>query len=180
MFDLQALQDWLTKSVGGILVLGAAGSILGAILISIVKSLTNRLLNSKDKVMLWFLNQYNKEILIGEAVEKTFGASGKDGQFIVYHIARSIDAFGDFIAFMLSLTLVGHVAIAYGIARPFLLSGLIAVSLLLFHYTLKSMLRISGHCPNEIADTERFLSKTKIDLRIEDIKKTNDQESKKT
>jgi hypothetical protein len=150
VINYQFVQDWLLKTVWGVLVLGAIGSIIGAIVIFVLKKITKKVVESKDGIIMRLIYPMGREIEIGEKIRNALGPTGRDGQFLIYHTYQSLGFIFDIFALILSVTLTAHVAIAYGLERPILLSVIIALNLILFRAFLKSGIRLCSHVSEAI------------------------------
>jgi hypothetical protein len=155
VIDFQFLQAWLIETVWGILLLGAAGSVVGAVIIYLTKRLATKIIESKDVAMMRMLYPLGREVEIGEKIRGVLGPVNRDAQFLVYHTLQSLGCIFDTFALLLSLTLTAHLAIAYGIDRPVLLSVMIALNFIFFWGFLKSGLRLSSHVTQIVESTAK-------------------------
>lgn len=159
MFEIVALKKWFMESLTGVITLGALGSILGTVLVSLLRRMWKRLYESRKKLLFKVAYPLGKQIEIGRVVNKNHSPKGDEGQFLVYHIGASASSAKDFMIFLCFVTLAAHVAIAYGIERPILLSSLIALTLISAFGALKSSLRVHSHISSELSGSIRSIKK---------------------
>jgi hypothetical protein len=95
----------------------------------------------------------------GKLINDAIGPTTKDGQFLAYYLYIVMCSFCDSVIFLLSLFLTAYVGIAYGVGRPYLLSSLIAINIIFFYFSLKSLLHVVGHLNESIYEKARQLKK---------------------
>jgi len=136
-------EKFFTQTVWGILILGAAGSIVGAFIIYLVKILFTHINTNKEKYWNSFLYKYFIHVNISSKLSFKLQPS-QDAKYIVWCISE----FSDFICSALYLGLIlcftAIVVLFFGIDRPILLSVLISIIILLAHLCLKNIVSTIG------------------------------------
>ncbi|MFB1095389.1 hypothetical protein ACEWH9_14630 [Vibrio diabolicus] len=154
------IKKWLMETLLGVITLGAFGSILGSILIYVLRRTGKYLYNSRKKILLKLFYPIGRQIEIGRSVNNQYAPNTEDGQFLVYHVDATASSVIDANIFLCFITLTAHVSIAHGIERPILLSALIALTLISAFGALKSSLRVSSHTSKELSGNIRQIKKT--------------------
>ncbi|EGR4177549.1 hypothetical protein DDN05_17860 [Vibrio cholerae] len=157
--DLVEAQKWLMETIWGIITLGAFGSLLGAFLLYMLKTLLVKFNRSKESLIRSLLYPIFKHSLHGEAMRDQLAPKSADAKYLVYHIENASNAIMSFTIFLVCFSFLGHVLIAYGLERPLLLSFLIAVNILTFYSALNSMMYSDGHLDDEIRVMQKKIEK---------------------
>ena len=131
-----SLEAFFLKSVWGVLVLGACGSILGGIIIFLLKKLYIYASSKRELFFMSFMYKYYREHEISEKFVDEHGPS-IDAKIVVYAVGRWVEAVLYFLILGLIVLLTSIVGIFYGLERRYLLSCLIAMTLISLHYFIK-------------------------------------------
>jgi hypothetical protein len=134
------LQSLLLSTVWGVILLGAVGSILGGIIIFLVKkSIAKFVANLKHnfpKNRLFY--PFYRSILLGQNIKELKGKEHQDADFILFAMRATLMSAIDLILFFLISFLTAIVAIFWGLERPILLTSLLSLSMLSAFAWLKS------------------------------------------
>ena len=136
MEQLLVIKKFLLETIWGILILGASGSILGGIIIYIVKKVTVFVNSHKENIFYTVTHRYYRQIEIGKKFIKHQNPS-KDSGYIVYCIGEwfylSVLSFA-----LISVLIMGAlILLFFGLERPYLLSSSVSLALLLLNSFIK-------------------------------------------
>ncbi|EIZ1900378.1 hypothetical protein MOS04_004634 [Vibrio parahaemolyticus] len=157
--DIEVIKHWLMNSIWGVITLGSLGSLLGALILFLLKKIFSKVNSSKDRFLGALLYPIMRQNFWGEAMREHIAPDSKDVRYLVYYMERIAYCIMDFITFLVCVSFLGHVLIAYGLERPLLLSFLIAVNILTFIAALKSMMYSDGHQDQDIQKKREVIEK---------------------
>lgn len=160
MVNITGLSQWLTTTVPGILILGAFGSILGGIIIYVVRLIFQRAPRLWKFVQQTVLYPYVREIEIGERLAEAAPEldDSQDLQLFMFWGFCEVVIFSGWVG--LAVTFTSGVAVLYGLSRPMLLAFSISVTLLLCGGLIRTGLRYVGAFDTRAGGVEEELERT--------------------
>lgn len=157
--EIEVIKNWLMNSIWGVITLGSLGSLLGALILFLLKKIFSKVNSSKDRFWGALLYPIMRQNFWGEAMRKHIAPDSKDVRYLVYYMEHVAYFILDCITFFVCVSFLGHVLIAYGLERPLLLSFLIAINILTFITAIKSMMYSDGHQDEEIQNKREIIEK---------------------
>ncbi|NIY86118.1 hypothetical protein [Vibrio campbellii] len=157
--EIEVIKQWLMDSIWGIITLGALGSLFGALILFLLKKTFAKVNSSKDRFLRVLAYPIMRQNFWGEAMRKHIAPNSEDVRYLVYYVERIAYCIMDFVTFLVCVSFLGHVLIAYGLERPLLLSFLIAINILTLVSTLKSLMFSDGHQDEDIQNKREIIEK---------------------
>ncbi len=138
---LAELENNLLGTVWGVVLLGAFGSLLGAVLLWFCHFIVSYFPEVKTRFRWSIINFIGFEIELAEEVEKQLLSNDKQVAFLAYNSDTLQKLNHRFLLFLSVCILTFFVYVSYSISRPLLLSFLIALVIILFAWYFKLLLR---------------------------------------
>jgi hypothetical protein len=148
MESLVEIEKFLLETIWGILIIGAVGSILGGIIIYMVKKLAAYFNIHKESIFLSFLYRYYSPLIIGEKLA-TQASPSKDSLYICWVSSELAWWITFTLTLLFNLLLISIILLFFGTERPFALGFSISLALLLLHYFIKQSSYIYGLASQE-------------------------------
>jgi predicted PurR-regulated permease PerM len=153
IFDIEAMQDWLLKSILGVIVLGAIGSIIGAIIYRLIKTIVIRIGKIKDRVFMWIMQPIFKGAEKAEKFRELFGHKSTETKYIAYMIYEASIFIGNVIILFISLAITIIILLFFSLDKPIALSAFIAINIFMIIETLKQGLYLLNLLSNDTINT---------------------------
>ncbi|WP_179057748.1 hypothetical protein [Pseudomonas taiwanensis] len=143
MYDYESIQKWLLGTIWGVLLLGVIGSIIGAILIFLLKRLWQRLSESKEKIIIRILFPLALHYERGEKIRSAL--MGKEGEkYISYLIVSAAFLIFSSVFFVAMAGAAISTYVVHELSKPQLLAGFVGGSLYLLSEVTKRVFYIWG------------------------------------
>ncbi len=136
MEQLPGIQRFLLETMGGILILGASGSILGALIIYLIKKLVSFARSHSDIFFFVPFYKYFRQARIAEKLSEHQKPS-KDTEYLIYCIGEWLKYVLFSFMLILAIGMTAIILLFFGTERPYTLSASISTILLLLHRWLK-------------------------------------------
>src|ERR1022692_3046329 len=87
--DLAALKEWLLRTVPGIIVLSAVGSVIGSVLWLFLRALGHRFIRSWRRFLFALAyRRFGRHIEIGEKIRAHYAAEAKAQRYVLFVIGE--------------------------------------------------------------------------------------------
>ncbi|MFC4859697.1 hypothetical protein ACS8MQ_00940 [Pseudomonas sp. MAHUQ-62] len=143
MYDYESIQKWLLGTIWGVLLLGVIGSIIGSILIFLLKRIWHKLSESKEKIIIRALFPFALNYEQGEKLR--ISLMGKESEkYISYVIVSAAFLVFSSVFFVAMVGAAITTYVVHELARPQLLAAFFGGSLYLAYEIFKRIFYISG------------------------------------
>ncbi|EJL6507090.1 hypothetical protein [Vibrio cholerae] len=180
-FDIQQLEQWFLGSIPGVVVLGAMGSIVAAILMKFMKILCGRIINSSEDMLLHVLYPFVRSSDVAEAFRDEFEPKNQELKYLSYLLLCTAAWILSGICAIVSFLFLVYAVFLVGFDDGLFLSASIAVFLYFFQSFLKDSFSYLSLMPKDMTDAYKQVDKVtpktykewKSALRREVIDKRN-------
>ncbi|MGR2701785.1 hypothetical protein [Vibrio campbellii] len=118
---LVELEKFFLNTIWGVILLGALGSLLGVLLLKLLKLLSDFMPEAKVRLTHSVMNAVGYEIELSDKIENTLLSQDKHTKFLIYNSDLLQKLNHRFIALCLSLISSGYVYLEYSLTKPELL-----------------------------------------------------------
>lgn len=138
--DWLFLESWLLTTMPGIFTLSVLGSVVGSLVVYLVKVWWGKGAEKRLVVLQKAIFPLRIAIYEVEEFQEAYGPRTVDGKYVVYVVVHGLYAMAEFIAFCVSLAICVLVYVEDDLNRPFILSFFGASSLFFAWAAFKSFL----------------------------------------
>ena len=162
MVDIAILKNWLLQNIPGVIVLGALGSIAGAIVIYAVrwsiKPIRERVVGFFYRA---FVYRYYRPIKIAETIRATYlthKPPETDG-YLLFVLSGFLEAILALLLAISAIVFTIGMAVIYRLERPILLAISISISIILTSNCLKELIFVMTLMETAFRDLEKQTAK---------------------
>lgn len=159
VMNFEAMQHWFLGTIYGVLILGATGSILGTVLIFLIKKLARNIFLKRNDILIRIMLPLGLMIERGRAIRDAEGVASKDGKYLVFVMVMCCYTIFGVVAAFCFFSITVYIFIHYYLDRPVLLSFFLALSLIFLYGLLKDFLYLRSLACNDLFDEHQRIKK---------------------
>lgn len=155
------VQDWFLKTIPGILILGAAGSIFGAFTIFLTRKISKLLFVKKDLFLLFVLLPYGRRVDKGQKIRDLYLPLDNQTQFLLHFVHSTAYFVLNSLNLFFAMAISGYLYSLYTLTRPKMLSLAAAYLVYAIHCWLKTGAYLAALTPRSLDKNVEAVEKAK-------------------
>ncbi|MGJ4747853.1 hypothetical protein ACQV5M_15965 [Leptospira sp. SA-E8] len=158
MQDFKSFEEFLLRSVWGVITLGAIGSIAGAVIIFVIGRIANYFKLNTVELFNAFFYRYLKSNESASNLSINQQPS-EDAKYIIYAITELADLLMSTVCLTVILSTLIIISVLTGLDHPYVLACLIAGMILLINAWLHSLASLAGFIDDKIYENHKTIIK---------------------